>query len=1825
MINRYASLILLALLFVPQVTPAQLFPLFPVRFKECTIVELNANTCVGNPGATTAPLLVEVTDATDAADCTTGNGSPAVRNWCRFNPATDTWQDFNPSISAVLDDDPTSGTACLYTGEVVISKDGDADDQTNSIWVCLDPSTNLWGVAASGAGGGLTTEGAQDAFGNLLVDAQTVQTGIAITYDDPTDSLSIIAEVTQAELDSHSGSVTAHHTAPTASTLTGTDAGTDLTVDLEEESQVGAVTISGTPVDHAVIIITSPTTGVFTAAIPDCETENHLTYDQATRTFGCEADDGGGGGMTSFTLEGDDGTAGDVVTNAEVVTMVGGVGIDTNDGDNAGAAAITFTLDLTEISTAVLGAGSFTTLTFDAGAVDPVLTASTGVLALTTGELRVGANRVLDVSDEGSGNSLDADSVDGLEATAFCRSDGTTNCSALLLREADIDLGLEVVGGIVSTLSTEAGFLEDGGVTSLVCGAGNAGKMQVMDDGDLEWCDGATTPALSSVDTLIDARTLCSEDNCTLDTGDTIAAGATLNVDGSEVNSGTVPAARVGDDHIDNVALTEIAEAIKTATEAADGADPRISIFDGADMADGCVEVTSGLLSSTGAGCGLGGGATTLTGNDVHPTTATNDFVVGRTGAGQGTFIFDESSGLFTIKNDSNGVGNTAVAVGILIQANTAAAQTLVLKENLGSCAGNLDANCDSVTLQAPESIANGASVIYRLPGVDGSSNDALVTDGGGVLSFLDMATQAELDGLVNNSGRAGDVCTVVEIDPSRDREKVICTCYDGTIDTANIAGEVEASVCLTDGHFEAWRSNCTGGPPFTSCDYDIQAFYMHEAGFSTLQGDDINEFITEAGDILEEWDDDGGGSGAAGSSTIVLHMPAMSSIAVSFGHPIWVAYGDPDSPETRTVGSTNANIIAGTLPDNTDVLLDFGYSELRGSTMSGDVTREDGENGGVEVDVEAGDLNVVFSAGDATGWHVGNILCFGPYPHNDWGDCGMLDTVPTPTATDVTMHRPATQSMEDNDADWTLYQGRALVVEANDVRVRDVSMRLADGMAPFVLDTYNLATAGGNWAIINSTCDADDDAGNNTTTATCCSGPGTGTCDPTRIEPIVFTALLGSNTGFDGFCDSLGPLFHEWDFWVHAGTPDGNTSPRSSNGQHPGCRLRRATISDQTENAHCVDVNDPYTCCDGAGSGTCDTAGSDADWKAMHAAQAVGDGACYIFTTQGVSIDTAGCTSGLRYITLANNTGWQDMDLRAYGAEDNVQLLRSYGWRWGTVEDWSQEMDMNCFGSGAPCMPDDVPLIEIVGRPMTAVAGHDAGVGGQSNDTVNTSTQGEMLYLKTSRTSTGTDPTGHDFVQTTAQCTSDGTGCASEEQDVLNIIIEGQIANFDTLFDVPDAATVSIRGTLNTDNTGALAPATTAIDLNGLVLNGVQQGVRTTIASCDDNAEKLGTDADGDLFCDTNPAGGSGYSVIENAGTPVVSRSTLNWLGVGISCADDAIETETDCTINALDSAITSSGVRLTSTGDFELATSFGTAEAFEIDLSVSNLIRIQNAPSSTGITEINFNGIQPQHNGDNLVDVGDVGIITSAMILDDTIGGEEINPTFNLDGAWNINSNADAEIVTFDFASNLTLGGVVIQEGAGNPTGGTLFTLTNDDAQVTTFSAGDGTNGIELTGNTEILQVTGTGQIIATSGDSATAFFSAGAVEDARLDAALARDAELTEVCVTGGMDSPDATKDRIVPGPPFAITIQRVRCHAAGTTPSITLELEECDNAGAACDNDGDILVTCNGGIDEEITITDPNFDIDDAWNLNFGTPSGTVTYLTWTICYDRQVVQ
>jgi len=75
-------------------------------------------------------------------------------------------------------------------------------------------------------------------------------------------------------------------------------------------------------------LVSDSTSAATWRAIPDCNTEQMLTYTASSNTFGCEADDGGGGGMTSFNIDGDN-NGPQTITNGNEALFVGGIGITT--------------------------------------------------------------------------------------------------------------------------------------------------------------------------------------------------------------------------------------------------------------------------------------------------------------------------------------------------------------------------------------------------------------------------------------------------------------------------------------------------------------------------------------------------------------------------------------------------------------------------------------------------------------------------------------------------------------------------------------------------------------------------------------------------------------------------------------------------------------------------------------------------------------------------------------------------------------------------------------------------------------------------------------------------------------------------------------------------------------------------------------------------------------------------------------------------------------------------------------------------------------------------------------------------------------------------------------------------------------------------------------------------------------------------------------------------------------------------------------------------------------------------------------------------------
>ena len=181
--------------------------------------------------------------------------------------------------------------------------------------------------------------------------------------------------------------------------------------------------------------------------------------------------------VTAATCTGD-GTAGALTVNGsnEIVCSAddGGAGgsgdaIEIEDGDNAG----TFTA--IDTTARFDDSGDINFAVADGGAGGPDIVTAT-----------VRADSVALATD------TTGDYVQNITAGAGLSSTGATSG--------------ENIAHTLSTASTEAAFLTDGGVTALTCGAGNGGKAQVMDNGSFQYCDGATTSVVRNAMTLATAQ-----------------------------------------------------------------------------------------------------------------------------------------------------------------------------------------------------------------------------------------------------------------------------------------------------------------------------------------------------------------------------------------------------------------------------------------------------------------------------------------------------------------------------------------------------------------------------------------------------------------------------------------------------------------------------------------------------------------------------------------------------------------------------------------------------------------------------------------------------------------------------------------------------------------------------------------------------------------------------------------------------------------------------------------------------------------------------------------------------------------------------------------------------------------------------------------------------------------------------------------------------------------------------------------------------------------------------------------------------------------------
>jgi hypothetical protein len=99
-----------------------------------------------------------------------------------------------------------------------------------------------------------------------------------------------------------------------------------------------------------------------------------------------------------------------------------------------------------------------------------------------------------------------------------------------------------------------------------------------------------------------------------------------------------------------------------------------------------------------------------------------------------------------------------------------------------------------------------------------------------------------------------------------------------------------------------------------------------------------------------------------------------------------------------------------------------------------------------------------------------------------------------------------------------------------------------------------------------------------------------------------------------------------------------------------------------------------------------------------------------------------------------------------------------------------------------------------------------------------------------------------------------------------------------------------------------------------------------------------------------------------------------------------------------------------------------------------------------------------------------------------------------------------------------------------------------------------------------------------------------------------------------------SPVDADDFLLLKAPSALTVTALNCVAQGSTPSIAVEVQECDGDGANCAGGG-ISLTADGSNDADTSFTDAAIDSGDWLKVILGAPSGTVSFLSCSLSYTR----
>ena len=116
-------------------------------------------------------------------------------------------------------------------------------------------------------------------------------------------------------------------------------------------------------------------------------------------------------------------------------------------------------------------------------------------------------------------------------------------------------------------------------------------------------------------------------------------------------------------------------------------------------------------------------------------------------------------------------------------------------------------------------------------------------------------------------------------------------------------------------------------------------------------------------------------------------------------------------------------------------------------------------------------------------------------------------------------------------------------------------------------------------------------------------------------------------------------------------------------------------------------------------------------------------------------------------------------------------------------------------------------------------------------------------------------------------------------------------------------------------------------------------------------------------------------------------------------------------------------------------------------------------------------------------------------------------------------------------------------------------------------------------------------------------------------------------TKICSDWTVMSPAGAVDHMLFRRPYEVTITDIDCivDSPDTGDSITITLRKCDETGDNCTTDVEAAITCdNDGASDTGGIDNGSIRADTWVDILYGARTGTVSDLTYTVCYTRTVI-